>query len=104
MLSHIKAQPEWIKWRNAPLEQRPSLGRSIAKHFHPDKWNDFNPTCDIDHSGAWLAAHGVASWRSCCKKSDCDCVCFAGKWAERISQAVVDLIMKDRDAIKQKQK
>ena len=65
MLSHIKAQPEWIKWRNAPLEQRPSLGRSIAKHFHPDKWNEFNPTCDIDHSGAWLAANGAGN---CCKK------------------------------------
>ena len=52
MLHHIKSQPKWIEWRNAPLEKRPSLARNITKHFHPDKWDEFNPTCDIDHKGA----------------------------------------------------
>ncbi len=68
MLSHIKAQPEWVKWRHAPLEQRPSLGRNIAKHFHPDKWDEFNSTCDIDHSRAWVF---LASLRGKCVAKLC---------------------------------
>jgi hypothetical protein len=65
MLHHIKAQPEWIAWRNAPLEKRPSLARNIAKHFHPDKWDEFNPTCDINHSGALprvALPHAAKAW------------------------------------------
>jgi hypothetical protein len=52
MLANIEAQPQWIKWRSAPLEQRASMARNFAKQFHPDKWDVFNPTCDVDHKGA----------------------------------------------------
>ena len=52
MLLNIEAQPQWIEWRSAPLQQRASLARNIAKQFHPDKWDQFNPTCDVDHKGA----------------------------------------------------
>ena len=52
MLENIEAQPQWIEWRSAPLNQRAALARNIAKQFHPDKWDTFNPTCDVDHAGA----------------------------------------------------
>jgi hypothetical protein len=52
MLVNIKAQPQWIEWRAAPLKDRASKARGIARQFHPDKWATFNPTCDIDHKGA----------------------------------------------------
>jgi predicted nucleotidyltransferase len=57
MLENIEAQPQWIEWRAAPLNQRAALARNIAKQFHPDKWDTFNPTCDVDHAGA------CADWR-----------------------------------------
>ncbi len=52
MLVNIEAQPQWIQWRSAPLKERAALARNIAKQFHPDKWDTFNPTCDVDHAGA----------------------------------------------------
>jgi hypothetical protein len=103
MLHHIKAQPQWTEWRNAPLEKRPSLARNITKHFHPDKWDEFNPTCDIDHKGALRTAlprcEVAKTW--CVVHNHFFC---AGKWAEKISQSVIDLIMQDREEIKKRQK
>lgn len=58
MLAHIEAQPQWIEWRSAPLQHRASLARNIAKQFHPDKWDVFNPSCDVDHKGGW--AHVIS--------------------------------------------
>ena len=102
MLHHIKSQPKWIEWRNAPLEKRPSLARNITKHFHPDKWDEFNPTCDIDHKGA-LPRTALPRCESVAKTWRV-IVFFAGKWAETISQSVIDLIMKDRDEMKKNRK
>ena len=105
MLHHIKAQPQWTEWRNAPLEKRPSLARNITKHFHPDKWDEFNPTCDIDHKGA-LPRTALPR----CEVAKTWCVVrnhfffAAGKWAETISQSVIDLIMQDREEIKKRRK
>jgi hypothetical protein len=35
---HIQSQPEYLAWRAAPIEQRASHARQMAKRFHPDKY------------------------------------------------------------------
>jgi hypothetical protein len=39
---HIQSQPEYLAWRAAPLEQRASHARQMAKRFHPDKCGAFD--------------------------------------------------------------
>jgi hypothetical protein len=38
------------------------MARNFAKQFHPDKWDVFNPTCDVDHKGAQSGC--ICAWCS----------------------------------------